>query len=278
MTSYTTTCPVTNVITTSGRQSTQTTFTISTIYSTITSTICKKCSASATSPPLRPGPLTSGSHPGPGPQQPSHGESTSEYNDTETSIIPQNPAGSAHNEHPGSNSAASSGTDSRPDQGGSLNSSPPQAVAASQGQSTTMLTSTKLIIATVFPVPPGGEAASSPEVVDSNAGGVLSHSGPSVITQTLVPVPVNPSQTAHPVGPSIVFPGSGGSSVPAVPFPTGNGTVPGGSTGIPSASVSGSEGGGQLQSTNVPFTGEARRTRTGTFGVVVAALIALLFK
>ncbi|KAL9612291.1 MAG: hypothetical protein Q9167_003115 [Letrouitia subvulpina] len=271
VTSYTTTCPVTNVVTTSGRQSIQTTFTISTIYSTITSTTCKKCSASATSPPVQPGPLSSGSHPAPGPQQPARGGSTSEESDTETSVIPSNPAGPAHNGFAGSNSAASSGTHSPPVQEGSSNSYPPPAAAASQGQGTTMLTSTKLIIATVFPIPPGGEVGNSPEVVDSYANGVLSSSGPSIVTQTLVPIPVNPSQTAHVVGPSIVFPGSAGSSVPAVPFPTGNGTVPGGSTSIPSASVSGSEGGGQLQSTNVPFTGEGSRIRTGAFGTPAPA-------
>lgn len=70
-TSYLTTCPVTQTATSGGSQIIQTGSTISTVFSTITSTICTKCVAPPTSAPIQQGTSTS-----PG-ESPATGTSTS---------------------------------------------------------------------------------------------------------------------------------------------------------------------------------------------------------
>ncbi|KAL8755342.1 MAG: hypothetical protein Q9184_004826 [Pyrenodesmia sp. 2 TL-2023] len=172
------------------------------------------------------------------------------------------------------------------------------------GFSTTLQTSTRQLTATLQGNSPAGTGASgvnslggaNPEEVATSASLLVT------VTATLVPIPLHPSQTAHPtasgasgsgglsssVASSAPFPAgngassSGGLSSPvasSVPFPASNGTVPGvpavrSGSAAPSASVSGFLPGSSPGA--VAFTGAASKMGTRLFAVVMAGVVGAL--
>lgn len=217
---------------------------------------------------------SSGSHPAPQPEQPAHGSSSSPSNggSSPSSGNGNSPVGAGNSPSPaeGSSPSPSGGTGNSPIQPNNNTPSQPQGPAA-PGLSTTLETSTRQITATLANNPAGSPApgANSP----GSAG--TSSSAPAVITQTLVPIPLNPSQTAHgntEAGASSTTGNSpvGATPAPVAPFPAGNGTTsagPSGTVPVPSGSISGSAAG--PSSTVVPFTGAA----AGRAGMSVVALV-----
>ncbi|KAL9025108.1 MAG: hypothetical protein Q9196_006018 [Gyalolechia fulgens] len=166
-----------------------------------------------------------------------------------------------------------------PDQPSSNTPSQAQGPAA-PGLSTTFGTLTRQNTATVQNI----NAAASPSPIvpgPSSPESASISSLPAVVTQTIVPIPLHPSQTAQ-SNPAGEASSTGGlspvqaSPAPIAPFPAGNGTVAVGPSGTfsPSASVSGSIGG---SSTVVPFTGAAAgRVGAGAFALMMGILAAVM--
>ncbi|KAL8651891.1 MAG: hypothetical protein Q9210_003003 [Variospora velana] len=234
--------------------------------------------------------LDSDPAPRPGqPQQPEHGGSAPSSGTSGNSPINGSGNSPDSSSNQGSTSPSSGNSPAQPQQpangaSSSNGNSPVQAGnfpqgAAAPGFSTTLQTSTRQIAATV----PGGNSSAGTAVPGTSSPGSGSSSSlPLVVTQTLIPVPLHPSQTAQPAGSSSgvgssPFQGSpSASAVPSAPFPAGNGTVPAGPIGsyAPSASVSGSAGGSTP--TTVPFTGAASRMGTSLMVVVLGVVTAMM--
>ncbi|KAL8935666.1 MAG: hypothetical protein Q9211_004581 [Gyalolechia sp. 1 TL-2023] len=166
-----------------------------------------------------------------------------------------------------------------PDQPSSNTPSQAQGPAA-PGLSTTLGTLTRQNTATVQNI--NAAASPSPIVPGSSSPESASISSlPAVVTQTIVPIPLHPSQTAQSI-PAGEASSTGGlspvqaSPAPIAPFPAGNGTVAVGPSGTlsPSASISGSIGGSP---TVVPFTGAAAgRVGAGAFASMMGILAAVM--
>ncbi|KAL8722562.1 MAG: hypothetical protein Q9225_000957 [Loekoesia sp. 1 TL-2023] len=265
-------------------------------------------SSSSASPPSNSGssPLGSGSHPAPQPEQPAHGSSSNPAHggSSPSSGHGNSPIGagnspssssgsnSPHSSSYGSSSSSSGNSPSQPQQPSapalgatSPSSSPgagnspvqsngtvpsqPQGPAA-PGLSTTLQTATRQITASLQTNPAGNPAPG----VNSSASQSTS-SLPEIVTQTIVPVPLYPSQTAHPAGGSASTSGLSpvqAAPVPSAPFPAGNGTAVAGQkptgSAAPSASVSGPAGG------VVPFTGAAGRVGSSVVGLMLGIVVA----
>ncbi|KAL8790293.1 MAG: hypothetical protein Q9213_000645 [Squamulea squamosa] len=174
---------------------------------------------------------------------------------------------------PASNTPPTSGnTSNNPVNGGS--NSPPQGSPAAEGLTTIQNTSTKFLTSTIPSGPVNSGIASS---IDST-------SLPIIITQTLVPIPLSPEQTAHPAGPASSGPGENSpvqaSPVPSsAPFPARNGTASATAGGPTGSSVLASSAGGtgtfSPPGNVTPFTGGASKMMMGSSFVGLAAVVVV---
>ncbi|KAL8921010.1 MAG: hypothetical protein Q9172_004233 [Xanthocarpia lactea] len=106
---------------------------------------------------------------------------------------------------------------------------------------------------------------------------------PVIITQTLVPVPLSPEQTALPTGPASE--GLRGASpvqaspVPSsAPFPVGNGTAIAGGPSGSSISAPSASGTGAFSPGNVtPFTGDASKMKGSSIVALAVIIVGILF-
>ncbi|KAI4285597.1 MAG: hypothetical protein L6R38_000499 [Xanthoria sp. 2 TBL-2021] len=177
------------------------------------------------------------------PQQPAHGPSSPDASTPPTGNAGNSPVNGASNP-------------------------PAQASPAAEGLSTVRDTSTKFLTSTI----PASPANSG---VGSSSGTV---SLPVIITQTLVPIPVSPEQTAHPAvsssRPRSYNPVQPSPIPSSAPFPANNGTATtGGPTGssfsAPSASGTDAYSPGNV----TPFTGGASKMM-GSSVVALAVVVA----
>ncbi|KAL8683102.1 MAG: hypothetical protein Q9186_000916 [Xanthomendoza sp. 1 TL-2023] len=257
-------------------------------------------------------PVGSGSHPASPPEQsahgspstPAHGGSSSQGSHPNSPVDTGNSPGASNggSSNPPSTGNTNTNTNNNsPVQGSGNNnnnnnnnspSPPPGSLpVSSEGLTTTRDTSTQIITATI----PG-----------SSHPGQTTPSLPEIVTQTLVPIPVNPEQTAHPAASGSPSGNNGGnaggfstlaqaSPLPSptantVPFPVaGNGTTTAtvvGGGGAPSGSfvsAPGASGTGAFSPAGgvVPFTGSASSNKVASgvssvVAVIVAAAMVLM--
>ncbi|KAI4275515.1 MAG: hypothetical protein LQ337_003158 [Flavoplaca oasis] len=228
-------------------------------------------SSNANSPPSRgkaESPFGSGNTPGS-----SKGDSSSPYSppasrSDDSPLQPQHAA-------PGSSSPDAS----TPPTGNTNNSpvskainQPAQGNPAAEGLSTIHNTSTKLLTSTV-------PASPMESGVDSSSATALL---PVILTQTLVPIPLNPEQTAQPAvsssGPKGFTSVQPNTVATSAPFPANNGTATAGEPSGGSLSASSASGTGTYSPGNVtPFTGSARKTMGSSILALAVMVAAALF-
>ncbi|KAL9636992.1 MAG: hypothetical protein Q9204_002044 [Flavoplaca sp. TL-2023a] len=149
---------------------------------------------------------------------------------------------------------------------------PAQGNPAAEGLSTVQNTSTKLLTSTV-------PASPMESGVDSSSA---TASLPVIVTQTLVPIPLSPEQTAEP---AVSSSGSEGftsiqpNTVPtSAPFPANNGTVTAGEPSKGSLSTFSASGTGVYSPGNVtPFTGSASKAMGSSILALAVVITAALF-